>query len=157
MKKILLTLLCLPILGFGQKEIQFYTENKHCNYIYTNNVRQKNIFEIVINSKNQLLVEGSINFDISQLKDGVTKFINNNGADPQSSDNPESAFLFIQSGGSITIDHEIISIINKVYAEINIEINERKICHMRDNVLEEWRRIHRPPPPPPPPPSPASH
>ena len=135
------------------KEIQFNTENKHCNYIYVNNVRQNNIFEILINSNNQLLVEGSINFDISHLKDGVTKFMNNNGADPESSDNPESAFLFIQSEGSKTIDYEIISIINTVYAEINIEINERKICHLRDNVLEEWRRIN----PPPPPPSPISH
>ena len=157
MKKILLTLLCLPIFGFGQKEIQFHIENKHCNYIYINDVRQKNIFKIFINSYNQLLVEGSINFDISQLKDGVTKFINNNGADPESSDNPESAFLFIQSEGSKTIDYEIISIINRVYAEINIEINERKICHLRDNDLEEWRRLHPPPPPPPPPPSPVSH
>jgi hypothetical protein len=150
MKKLLLILLCLPFIGFGQKENPVSTENKYCNYLY-NNTLQKNIFTILVNSNNQLLVEGEL-MDISQLKDGATRFINNNGTDPRSSENTESAFFLIESRGTKTIDYEIIGILNRIYAEINIEINQRKICHMRGSVLEEWRRMHSPPPPPPPPP-----
>ena len=40
-------------------------------------INAKNIYTVLINSQNQLLVEGEL-MDISQLKDGAKKFINNN-------------------------------------------------------------------------------
>ena len=59
-------------------------------------IHAKNIYTVLINSYNQLLVEGEL-MDISQLKDGATKFINNNGTDPNSSDNPEKAIISLQN------------------------------------------------------------
>ena len=40
-------------------------------------IHARNIYTVLINSYNQLLVEGEL-MDISQLKDGAKKFINNN-------------------------------------------------------------------------------
>ncbi|MDA1009257.1 MAG: biopolymer transporter ExbD, partial [Bacteroidetes bacterium] len=35
--------------------------------------------------------------EISELKEGAKKFINNNGADPSSSDNPDKAIISLQN------------------------------------------------------------
>ena len=59
-------------------------------------IHAKNIYTVLINSHNQLLVEGEL-MDISQLKDGAKKFINNNGIDPNSSENPEKAIISLQN------------------------------------------------------------
>ena len=59
-------------------------------------IHARNIYTVLINSHNQLLVEGEL-MDVSQLKDGATKFINNNGIDPNSSDNPEKAIISLQN------------------------------------------------------------
>ena len=59
-------------------------------------IHARNIYTVLINSYNQLLVEGEL-MDISQLKDGAKRFINNNGTDPNSSDNPEKAIISLQN------------------------------------------------------------
>ena len=41
-------------------------------------INARNIFVVLINSNNQLLVEGEM-MDISQLRDGAKSFIDNNG------------------------------------------------------------------------------
>jgi TonB family protein len=136
------------MIGFGQEEIPVSSENNYCNYLYINKISQKNIFTILVNSQNQLLAEGEL-VEISQLKDGAERFINNNGRDFKSSEKAESAFFLIESRGSKTIDYEIIAIINRIYAEINIEINQRKICYVRDSEIGKYRsRSFLPPPPP---------
>ena len=59
-------------------------------------INAKNIYVVLINSNNQLLVEGEI-MQISNLKAGAKQFINNNGMDPRSSDNPEKAIISLQN------------------------------------------------------------
>ena len=59
-------------------------------------IKSKNIYVVLINSKNELLVEGEWT-EISQLKAGAKEFINNNGADPASSDSPEKAIISLQN------------------------------------------------------------
>ncbi len=57
---------------------------------------KRNVFEIRINSGNQLLVEGELR-DISQLEDLTVKFITNNGNDATLSDNPQKAIVSLQN------------------------------------------------------------
>ncbi len=57
---------------------------------------KRNVFEIRINSGNQLLVEGELR-DISQLEDLTVKFITNNGKDETLSDNPQKAIVSLQN------------------------------------------------------------
>ena len=150
MKKLLLILLCLPIIGFGQEEIPINTDYDFCNYLYKDYLPSNNVYNININSNNQLLVEGEM-MQISDLKAGAKKFINNNGMDARYSDNPEVAFFWIMSRGSKTIDYEIISIIRNAYSILNIDIHKRKICYMRDKEIKIYKKNRRLTPPPPPP------
>ena len=46
-------------------------------------IHAKNIYVVLVNSSDQLLVEGEL-MDISQLRAGARAFINNNGRDPES-------------------------------------------------------------------------
>jgi len=59
-------------------------------------IHAKNIYVVLINAKNQLFVEGEY-MDISQLKEGAKRFIDNNGRDPNSSENPEKAIISLQN------------------------------------------------------------
>jgi biopolymer transport protein ExbD len=59
-------------------------------------IHAKNIYTVLINANNQLFVENEY-MDISQLKEGAKAFIDNNGRDPSSSDNPEKAIISLQN------------------------------------------------------------
>ncbi|MBR71319.1 MAG: hypothetical protein CMM30_00040 [Rhodospirillaceae bacterium] len=51
---------------------------------------------MLVNSNNQLLVE-CMPMDIWQLKNGAKDFIDNNGLNPELSDNPEKAIISLQN------------------------------------------------------------
>jgi biopolymer transport protein ExbD len=59
-------------------------------------IHARNIYVVLVNSNNQLLVEGAY-MDISQLKEGAKAFIDNNGVLPNLSDNPEKAIISLQN------------------------------------------------------------
>ena len=59
-------------------------------------IHAKNIYVVLINANNQLLVENKY-MDISQLRQGAKAFIDNNGKDPSSSENPEKAIISLQN------------------------------------------------------------
>lgn len=59
-------------------------------------IHDRNIYVVLVNSNNQLLVEGTP-MDISQLKNGTKDFIDNNGLNPELSDNPEKAIISLQN------------------------------------------------------------
>ena len=46
-------------------------------------IKAKNIYVVLVNAKDQLLVEEEL-MDISQLREGAKTFLNNFGKDPQS-------------------------------------------------------------------------
>ena len=59
-------------------------------------INARNIYVVLINSNNQLLVEGEM-MDISQLRDGAKSFIDNNGVREDLSENPEKAIISLQN------------------------------------------------------------
>lgn len=86
-------------------------------------VQERNMFKIQINSSDALLVEGEPMTDISGLKDMIKKFIMNNGADPESSDNPEKAIVSYKTdrGTSHKRFVEILDLIQGAYYDIYAE------------------------------------
>nr|WKN38027.1 biopolymer transporter ExbD [Tunicatimonas sp. TK19036] len=54
---------------------------------------ERNLFKVLVNSQDRMLVEGEPMDDASQLREMVQTFVNNNGRDPQSSDNPQDAVV----------------------------------------------------------------
>lgn len=86
-------------------------------------VQERNMFKIQINSSDALLVEGEPMADVTGLKEMIKKFILNNGADPESSDNPEKAIVSYKTdrGTSHKRFIEILDIIQGAYYDIYAE------------------------------------
>ena len=163
MRKLLLILLCLPMIGFGQNNTSEMKEKTpfnaycdFCEYLYKNSHHRRNVFNISVNSQNHILLKSLNNsvilVDISELKNSVSEFLSNNGENAALSEKIESAIFRITSDGCNTVDYEIIRIISNVYSKLNIPINERKICYLKKDSPELKNLQNRFPPPPPPPP-----
>ena len=96
-------------------------------------IKQKNIFTVLLNSNDQLLVEDDY-LEISRLREEAKKFLNNNGdgscdycdgayRNPKSSDNPDKAIISLQNdrGTSynmyIMVQNELMAAISELRAE----------------------------------------
>jgi biopolymer transport protein ExbD len=77
-------------------------------------IREKNIYTVLVNAFDQLLVEEEP-MDISQLRAGAKRFLNNNGRDERSSDNPQKAIISLQNDRGTSYDM-YISVQNELAA-----------------------------------------
>jgi biopolymer transport protein ExbD len=59
-------------------------------------VQDRNLFKVIINSKNELLVE-DMPMRMDNLREEAKKFLANNGADPTLSDNPQIAVVSVKT------------------------------------------------------------
>jgi len=101
-------------------------------------IKQKNIFTVLLNSNDQLLVEDDY-MELNRLREEAKKFLNNNGdgsctycegayRDPRSSDNPDKAVISLQNdrGTSynmyLLVQNELMAAIT----ELRTEYCERK-------------------------------
>ncbi len=58
---------------------------------------ERNVFNVKINSKNSLLVEGEVRSEIGNLQSEIERFIMNNGEDPNSSVSPAKAIVSLKT------------------------------------------------------------
>ena len=107
-------------------------------------IKQKNIFTVVVNKYNQLLVEEELT-DIKNLRSLAVKFLDNGGgkgedacnycqgeADPISSDNPQKAIISLKNDRE-TSYKAYISVQNELVAAYN-ELRNRE--YLRLNPLD---------------------
>ena len=82
-------------------------------------IHARNIYVVLINSNNQLLVEGAP-MHITELKDGAKAFIDNNGVLSNLSDNPEKAIISLQNdrGTSYKTYIQVQNELTKAYNEL---------------------------------------
>lgn len=82
-------------------------------------LREKNVLEILVNSNNQLLVEGEY-LDVSNLKDMAIKHISNNGRLPNFSENPKKAIISLKNdrGTSYDIYIQIQNELKAAYSDL---------------------------------------
>jgi biopolymer transport protein ExbD len=84
---------------------------------------QRNIFKILINSQDRLLVEDEPLTDIRTIKPMIKEFLLNYGRDPRLSDNPEEAVVSLKTDRGTSYDiyiqvyDEILAAYNECYAE----------------------------------------
>lgn len=102
-----------------------------------NKIKEKNIFVVLVNSNDQLLVEDDY-LSIDQLRGSAKDFINNNGdgtcaecnglRSPVSSDNPQKAIISLQNdrGTSYQMFVKVRNEILGAYSELRNELSERK-------------------------------
>ncbi len=95
-------------------------------------IKQKNIFTVLVNSNNELLVEEE-DMDISDLREAAVKFLDNGGGngddacsfcqgakDPESSDNPQKAVISLvnnrgtEYGTYIAVQNELVAAYNQL-------------------------------------------
>ena len=81
-------------------------------------LNQRNVLEILVNARDQLLVEGELT-QISELKELCIKHVDNDGVDPDFSDSPDDAVVSLQNDKGTSYNRYI-----EVYNEIRAGYNE---------------------------------
>jgi hypothetical protein len=88
---------------------------------------KRNVLEVLLTSKNKLLVEGEL-FEIDTLENIVFGFINNYGKDPNYSDNPSIALITLQKDTTVSskLYYKIVKAIVNGYSNVlDYESNRR--------------------------------
>ena len=106
-------------------------------------IKEKNIFTVVVNKNNQLLVEEEL-VDISDLRALATEFLDNGGGegedacefcqgarDPKSSDNPEKAIISLKNDRE-TSYKVYIAVQNELVAAYNV-LRDREFMKLFPN------------------------
>jgi biopolymer transport protein ExbD len=98
-------------------------------------IKQKNIFTVLLNGKDQLLVEDDL-MEIKDLRVAAVEFLDNNGdksctycqgpKDPTSSDNPDKAIISLKNERE-TSYAAYISVQNELVAAYNVLRNRRAL------------------------------
>ncbi|MBI9040100.1 biopolymer transporter ExbD [Lutibacter sp.] len=123
-------------------------------------VKQKNVFDIVVNRNNQILVEGTDYVKVTEIKGLAMKFIDNGGGvgnsidgkpgepcdycsgakDPASSDHPSKAIISLQSdrgttyGMYVTIQNEI----EAAYNQLRNNLSNKLYGRSYDQLLSDY-------------------
>jgi biopolymer transport protein ExbD len=110
-------------------------------------IHAKNIYVVLINSRNQLLVEGEL-MSISQLKEGAKRFINNNGLDPNLSENPEKAIISLQNDRGteymtyIRVQNELTAAYNELRNEEALKKYGQRYANLNKTQQKVIRKIY---------------
>lgn len=99
-------------------------------------IPERNLFKIQINSADKMLVEGEpFTQDPKELKQMIKDFVNNNGRDPESSDNPQKAIVSLKTDRGTTQAMFIDVLDNIQAAYYEMYANKAGVS------TEEWRKI----------------
>ena len=108
---------------------------------------KKNIYVVLINTNNQLLVEGEL-MDISQLREGAKRFINNNGIDPNLSENPEKAIISLQNDRGteyktyIQVQNELAAAYNELRNDAALNKFGKRYIDLNKTDKKEIRKMY---------------
>lgn len=108
-------------------------------------IKARNVLEVLVNSQNQLLVEGDV-MKINQLRDKTKKFITNEGADPNMSVSPEKAVISLKNdrGTSyvtyISVQNELKAAYREVRDEYALRTFGRKFGDLTEDKKEEVQK-----------------
>lgn len=113
-------------------------------------IPERNLFEIVVNASNDMLVEGEF-MEIEDLRAAAVDFIDNNGEgectycngnqNPKSSDKPTEAILSIALDNSTTYDMYITirNELNAAYRELREDLSQRLYGKAYSELSEDER------------------
>lgn len=110
-------------------------------------INAKNIYVVLINTNNQLLVEGEL-IDISQLREGAKRFINNNGIDPNLSENPDKAIISLQNDRGteyktyIQVQNELAAAYNELRNDAALNKFGKRYIDLNKTDKKEIRKMY---------------
>mgnify|MGYP001081276719 FL=1 len=90
-------------------------------------IKAKNIYVVLVNAKDQLLVEEE-SMDVAQLREGAKKFLDNWGKNPNLSDNPQKAIISLQNdrGTSYEMYIKVQNELSAAYRELRDREAQKK-------------------------------
>jgi biopolymer transport protein ExbD len=90
-------------------------------------IQERNIFEVLINSQNQLLVEGEY-MELSALCDAAKRFISNKEGNPALSERPDKAIISLKNDVSTTYEAylQVQNELKRAYNELRDEASRAK-------------------------------
>ena len=110
-------------------------------------INAKNIYVVLINTHNQLLVEGEL-MDIADLRDGAKRFINNNGLNPNLSENPEKAIISLQNDRGteyktyIQVQNELAAAYNELRNDAALDKFGKRYTDLNKTEKKEIRKMY---------------
>ena len=110
-------------------------------------INAKNIYVVLINTNNQLLVEGEL-MDISQLREGAKRFINNNGIDPNLSETPDKAIISLQNDRGteyktyIQVQNELAAAYNELRNNAALDKFGKRYIDLNKTDKKEIRKMY---------------
>lgn len=115
-------------------------------------IKKKNIFTVLVNSRNQLLVEDEY-MELDELREAAKRFLNNNGdgscdfctgglRNPLSSDNPGKAIISLQNdrGTSYKMYISVQNELAAAYNELREELSQRLFGKPYDDLDEAQQK-----------------
>jgi biopolymer transport protein ExbD len=110
-------------------------------------IHAKNIYEVFVNANNQLLVEGEY-IDISQLREGAKAFIDNNGRDANSSENPDKAIISLKCHAIteyktyIQVQNELTAAYNELRDEAALKKFDERYADLNKTKKKEMKKMY---------------
>lgn len=101
-------------------------------------IKKRNVLEVLVNSKNQLLVEEKL-MRVQELRAMTKRFITNNGKDPDLSDNPKKAVVSLKNdrGTSYETYIRVQNELKAAYREVREEYARSKYGRTYDQLTAE--------------------
>lgn len=98
------------------------------------NVNERNVFSVLVNAQNQLLVRGNF-MDISDLKNNTKIFINNPDRDTKMTEEPTKAIISLKNDRGTRYETYII-VYNELKAAYNAFWEEAALIRFHKNLYE---------------------
>jgi len=116
-------------------------------------IKEKNIFEVIINKDNKLLVEND-EMELKELTDAAVAFIDNGsegctyceGAkDPESSDNPEKAVISLVNDRQTNYNWylSVVNELNRAYGVLRERMAQKLYRRSWQSMLAEYRDLEK--------------
>lgn len=104
-------------------------------------IHERNIFEVLINSQNQLLVEGEY-MELSALCDAAKRFISNKEGNPALSERPDKAIISLKNDVSTTYEAylQVQNELKRAYNELRDEASRAKYGVAFDDLAKGSER-----------------
>ena len=105
-------------------------------------INERNIFKILVNANGDLLVEEEP-MDLRDVRKSVKTFVNNNGADPKSSDSPMDAVVSLKADRGTTYESyvQVLDQVKAAYHELRADDLDWTVDEYlefnKDNASEE--------------------
>jgi len=110
-------------------------------------IKAKNIYVVLVNAKDQLLVEEEL-MGISQLREGAKTFLDNWGKNPTLSDNPQKAIISLQNdrGTSYEMYIKVQNELSAAYRELRDREAQKKFgvnyTELKGDNKKEIRKMY---------------